>query len=107
MVNKRALATASIAVGAMISWLATASAHDWYPVECCNGGDCEPVESVMRIYPPGGGMPQLLVTTKRGSTLLPANFPVRQSKDSRMHICVRGTEYGRDDVKCFFMPPSM
>ena len=82
-------------------------AHSWYPKECCHNDDCAPVENVEPIVPSGGGAPQLLVTTKRGTTLVPSDFPMRASKDNRMHICVRGNEYGRDDVMCLFVPPSM
>ena len=90
-----------------IFWSAPSSAHGWYPLECCQQGDCAPVESVERFVPTGGGAPQLLVTTKRGAILIPENFPGRESKDGQMHVCVRGNEYGRDDVMCFFMPPGM
>ena len=84
-----------------------AKAHGWYPKECCHDDDCAPVESVELLTPTGGGTPQLLITTKRGTTLVPQDFPVRESKDGRIHICVRANEYGRDDVMCLFMPPSM
>jgi hypothetical protein len=86
--------------------LAPAEAHSWYPKDCCHDDDCLPVERVVRLAPTGGGAPQFLVT-RRGTTLIPENFPVRESNDSRMHICVRANEYGRDDVMCLFMPPSM
>ena len=84
-----------------------AHAHSWYPKDCCHDEDCAPVESVVRIIPTGGGTPQLIVTTKRGTTLVPLDFPVRESKDSRMHICVRADPYGGKDVMCLFMPPGM
>ena len=97
----------SALVGGALLCSTPASTHDWYPMECCHHDDCAPVESVERFVPTGGGAPQLLVATKRGTTLIPENFPVRESKDGRMHICVRANEYGRDDVMCLFMPPSM
>ena len=86
---------------------ASATAHGWYPKDCCHDDDCAPVESVVRLVPTGGGSSQLLVTTKRGTTLVPKDFPVRESKDGRMHICVRADPYGGNDVMCLFMPPSM
>ena len=88
-------------------WGPHACAHNWYPHDCCHNDDCAPVESVVQVLPTGGGAPQLIVTTKRGTTLVPQNFPVRESKDGRMHICVRDNEYGDTDVMCLFMPPSM
>jgi len=94
--------TLSIFVGT-----ADVEAHSWYPKDCCHDDDCAPVESVVRLVPTGGGVPQLLVTTKRGTTLVPQNLPVRESKDSRMHICVRADPYGGNDVMCLFMPPGM
>jgi hypothetical protein len=98
---------ACLVVAMALCHLSQASAHGWYPMECCSNTDCAPVESVVRIVPTGGGTSQLLVTTRRGTTLVPQNFPVRESKDSQMHICVRGNEYGRDDIMCVFMPPGM
>ena len=103
----RSFGAISIVIAGALFSLMEASAHDWYPMECCHHQDCAPIESVARIFPTGGGTPQLLVTTKRGTTLVPQDFPVRESKDSQMHICVRGNEYGSDDVMCLFMPPGM
>jgi hypothetical protein len=103
----RIFVVVSIVVAGTLLSAIEANAHGWYPKECCHRDDCTPVESVERFVPAGGGVPQLLVTTKRGTTLVPQDFPVRQSKDSRMHICVRANEYGHDDVMCLFMPPSM
>jgi hypothetical protein len=30
-----------------IAFAARASAHEWYPVECCSGDDCAPVVEVL------------------------------------------------------------
>jgi hypothetical protein len=95
-----------------------AAAHDWYPMECCSGLDCAPVEKVEIVQPPAvasflpnpanastvGGM---LVTTKHGSVLVPANFPRRESKDHRMHACMRASQGGAMRLICIFMPPAM
>jgi acyl CoA:acetate/3-ketoacid CoA transferase beta subunit len=48
----------------------------------------------------------MLVTTKHGSVIVPANFPRRESKDSRMHACMRPTDGGMRLI-CIFMPPAM
>ena len=77
-----------------------AAAHDWYPMECCHAMDCAPVDKVEMLPGPSiasmlstpaqadsvGGM---LVTTRHGSVIVPANFPRRESKDNRMHACMR------------------
>jgi hypothetical protein len=95
-----------------------AAAHEWYPMECCHGMDCAPVEKVelltsstianMLSTPaqaaPAGGM---LVTTKHGSVIVPANFPRRESKDHRMHACMRPSQGGAMRLICIFMPPAM
>jgi hypothetical protein len=81
---------------------APARAHDWYPKECCSNHDCAPVESVSQLVPAGGGLPLLVVTSKFGRANIPHDFPIRKSKDGRMHICMSDV-----DLICFFMPPSM
>lgn len=84
-----------------------ASAHGWYPKECCNEMDCAPVQSMTRLVPAGGGLQQLVITSKHGKAVLPRDHPVRQSKDGRMHVCMRHDPFGEMEVICFFMPPSM
>jgi hypothetical protein len=49
----------------------------------------------------------MLVTTKHGSVLVPANFPRRESKDARMHACMRPGEGGAMRLICIFLPPAM
>jgi hypothetical protein len=92
---------------AMIRWFAIlipflfftpASAHDWYPWECCSGFDRAPVEKVNTHDL------DLIVSSKLGSVTVPASFPRRESKDKRMHVCMRQEE-GRMKLNCIFMPP--
>ena len=97
----------AVLISAIVTWPTSAKPHSWYPKECCHHDDCAPVESVLTLAPPDGSGPQLLVRSKHGTVLVPRDFPVRQSKDSRMHICVRDDPYGSKDVMCLFMPPSM
>ena len=95
-----------------------AAAHDWYPIECCHSMDCAPVEKVEML--PGPGMASLLstpaqaaplggmlVTTKHGSVAVPATFPRRESKDHRMHACMRPDQAGSMRLICIFLPPAM
>jgi hypothetical protein len=79
-----------------------AKAHGWYPKECCSDHDCALVESVALSVPVDGGLPQLVVMSRFGRAIIPHDFPVRQSKDARMHICMSHV-----DLICFFMPPGM
>jgi hypothetical protein len=81
--------------------------HDWYPMECCHGIDCAPVEYTGHTQAvTSGGIPQLIVTTKHGSAVVPQNFPIRESKDHRMHACMRREASGHMRIICIFLPPS-
>lgn len=95
-----------------------AAAHDWYPIECCHGMDCAPVEKVDILPGPGvasllsspahaAPLGEMLVTTKHGSVVVPANFPRRESKDHRMHACMRPAQGGAMRLICIFLPPAM
>jgi hypothetical protein len=77
-------------------------AHSWYPKECCSDHDCAPVDTAVQLLPAGGGLPQLLITSRVGRALIPRDFPVRQSKDGRMHVCMTDIH-----LVCFFVPPTM
>jgi hypothetical protein len=91
-----------------------AAAHDWYPLECCHGMDCAPVEHAEIVPTPatadpksaGVGPTAMIVTTKHGTVLVPANFPRRESKDNRMHACMMPGPGGQMQLICIFMPPS-
>jgi hypothetical protein len=92
-----------------------AAAHDWYPPECCHDMDCAPVDHAEIVatpttsdvsgYTPAPGA--MIVTTKHGTALVPANFPRRQSKDHRMHACMMPGAGGQMQLICIFMPPTM
>jgi hypothetical protein len=102
----------------LLAGTTSAAAHDWYPMECCSGMDCAPVEKVEILQSPAiasflpspsqaspvGGM---LVTTKHGSVVVPVNFPRRESKDGRMHACMRPSPNGTMRLICVFLPPAM
>ena len=91
-----------------------AAAHDWYPLECCHDMDCAPVEHTEIVPTPatadpkgaGIGPSAMIVTTKHGTVLVPANFPRRESKDHRMHACMLPGAGGQMQLICIFMPPS-
>jgi hypothetical protein len=93
-----------------------AIAHDWYPLECCHALDCAAVDKVEIIQssalagvlgtPAHASSGAMSVTTKHGTVLVPANFPRRESKDHRMHVCMRPGAEGNMRLICIFMPPS-
>ncbi len=92
-----------------------AAAHDWYPLECCHQQDCAPVDRTEFVPTPATAEPQgmtpapgtMIVTTKHGTVVVPANFPRRESKDHRMHACMMPGSGGQMQLICIFMPPSM
>jgi hypothetical protein len=79
-----------------------ASAHDWYPIECCHGMDCAPVDKVEMQ-----GGTSLVVTSRHGTGVVPATMPRRESKDSRMHVCMRPSSSGGMRIICVFLPPQI
>ena len=94
---------------------ASAYAHDWYPLECCHSQDCAPVTSTAFVAGAAfdatgkavkNPMPQLVVTTRIGTAIVPSDLPRRESKDNQMHACIRNTSMG-PWVMCIFVPPAM
>jgi hypothetical protein len=63
------LLTASVFAITAPYGLAPAKAHDWYPHDCCEGGDCAPVDNVTRIAPAGDGDTRLVLTSKLGTAI--------------------------------------
>ncbi len=86
-----------------------ARAHDFYPIECCSGQDCAPVEKVEMVagatfagalgFVPA--LPVMVVTTKHGTAAVPPNLMPKQSPDAQMHACVH---LGK--LICLFLPPT-
>lgn len=102
----------------VISIATIAEAHDWYPMECCHALDCAPVTNVSftsspTVASPFGpppayaSAPLMIVETMHGTAVVPANFPRRESKDNRMHACMRKTRDGTMRLLCLFIPPTM
>src|SRR5262245_9040301 len=91
-----------------------ATAHDWYPLECCHDMDCAPVDHAEIVAMPATAEPRgiapapraLIVTTRHGTVLVPADFPRRESQDHRMHACMMPGADGQMRLICIFMPPS-
>ena len=104
-------------LAALLAAATPAAAHDWYPMECCHAMDCASVEKVEILQGPAMASmlgattstpmsSSMLVTSKHGTVIVPANFPRRESKDHRMHVCMRPGEGGNMRLICIFMPPS-
>jgi hypothetical protein len=102
-------------LSALLLAASPAAAHEWYPIECCHEMDCAPVEHVEIVPTPTtsnskgapAGPPEMVVTTKIGTVLVPASFPRRESKDNRMHACMMPGPGGQMQLICLFIPPSM
>jgi hypothetical protein len=94
--------------------------HQLYDADCCNQIDCAPVEKV-EVVPTGrmhAGMSLLptaklptttIITTKHGTVAIPEDFTGksrRQSRDGRMHACIRQTASGAKLI-CLYEPPGI
>jgi hypothetical protein len=100
MARSRTNGPIKVAAIAIIAMSSLATAHEWHPTECCSNMDCAPVERV-EIMPDGFQR----LTSRVGTTVVPASFPRRPSSDNQMHICmVRYSHF--DDMRptCFFVP---
>jgi hypothetical protein len=49
----------------------------------------------------------LVVTSKHGTGIVPASMTRRESKDNKMHVCMRPVRDGEMRVICVFLPPAM
>lgn len=115
MVRNRMRLWSVFAVLATCMFATPAHAHDWYPIECCSGLDCAPVDHARVIQGgyaynlPGSSAqaagPALEVTTKHGTAIVPPGMTRRESRDHRMHACIRKTWNGETRVICVFIPP--
>jgi hypothetical protein len=63
--------------------------------------DCAPVERA-EVQPDT----TLVVTSKHGTGIVPATMPRRESKDHRMHVCMRPSNDGQMRIICVFLPPA-
>lgn len=94
------LAVCVIAVPAVSSG---ATAHSWYPTECCHNDDCAPVDRVDNSN--GNAM---VVTTRHGTATVPETLTRRESRDEKMHVCMRPSVFNSQmRVLCIFVPPAI
>ena len=84
------------------SW--PASAHEWYPKECCSGHDCVQADQVMIDH---RGDRIVMLGSRR--IWVSKYLSPRPSPDSRVHICVREVNGELDGslfpmTICLFIP---
>jgi hypothetical protein len=79
-----------------------ASAHSWYPHECCDDRDCAPVEEIHRLSDHSE-----VVVVSGLQIFVPVDFPRRPSPDSKIHVCF---DFDGDSqiyrARCYFVPPT-
>ena len=84
-----------------------ADTRPWYPQKCVAIDRCAAVESVVWVVPAGGDGPQPVVSSAYGKAVVPKNFPVRESGDGRIHVCMRYDAFGSLEVTCLLVPPRL
>jgi len=84
-----------------------AASPAWYPEECIAIDYCAAVENVAWVIPIGGGAPQLIISSMRGNAVVARTFPIRESGDGRIHVCMRYDPFGSLEVTCLLVPPGV
>ena len=74
----------SAALAACLLAASPATAHDWYPEECCSASDCQPRPCDLLQQLTDGGIRDLETRARY------RRDQVRPSKDGRCHICTGG-----------------
>ena len=97
--RQSALRTVMLSCAIHVLLLASASAHSWYPNDCCSGFDCMPADS---IHSDRLGK---VVVVGKVRVRVPANFSPRPSPDGRVHVCFTDGEFGVPLARCLFLPP--
>jgi hypothetical protein len=91
---KLAWSAGLIVVLGFLSFITVALAHSFYPVECCSGYDCAPIDAKRVGFSAGGYMVDGLHFV--------AQKDVRQSLDGEFHACFPQP----NNLRCFFAPPN-
>ena len=79
-------------------------AHSWYPKDCIVTDYCAAVENVAWSVLASEAAPQLIITSGNGRAVVQRNFPVHDSKDGRLHVCMRYDSFGDLEVTCLLVP---
>lgn len=92
------LALLAAALAALLAYCAPppATAHSWYPPECCSDKDCFPI-AYDELEPVPGGY---LYTPR--NLFFPAS-KVRDSKDKYLHVCIGTYDFNMGKPLCAFV----
>lgn len=94
-----ALLAVVVMAGTRLTLISSASAHSWYPKDCCSDRDCMPADAIG--------------TDQRGDRFVmvchlriwaPQGFAVRPSQDGRIHICFHVDDHKFLMPLCLFLP---
>lgn len=91
----------------MLFYPLQSKAHDWYPMECCHQFDCGVATYAGFIHSSPSELPNLVISTRHGTVVVPHDFKYRDSKDGQVHACMRRMGSGEMVLICIFAPPSM
>lgn len=94
-------AAAEVAFVSGLLWLCfpmpPAFAHSWYPQECCQGIECQPLPKDRVREVPGGWM------ILDNDEFIPFS-QARPSPDGQFHRCVKDFWVPNSPTRCFFAP---
>ncbi len=99
MLVTQVLRSGALALALAAASATAATAHSWYPVECCSGRDCMKVDRVERTS--DGGMRMFAGSIQ---VEVPKGFTQRPSRDNDTHVCVRENGDGSYAPRCVFIP---
>ena len=97
------LLTVALLLAAVCAEMSRATAHSWYPKDCCSDQDCI---SADEVSVDANGSVTVFVGSLR--IVVPRDLRVRSSPDGRSHVCFRtvtSEEGSFISPICFFRPP--
>jgi hypothetical protein len=101
---KHSLLAVALALGITEPALSDTRLRSFYPNECVAIDQCAPVDGVTWLVQPDVSTTQRFVSSVHGRAFVPRNFPVRESKDERVHVCLRYDPFGSLEVTCLLVP---
>jgi hypothetical protein len=79
-------------------------AASWYPPNCHFVDYCAAVDRVTWSLPENAAAPRLIFASLHGEAAVQRNFTVHESKDGRVHVCMRYDAFGDLEVTCLLVP---
>lgn len=83
-----------------------ASTPAWYPTDCAGSDYCAPVDHAFWAAPNDSRGAELMITSLHGTATVQRSFAVKDSRDDRMHVCMRFDPFGSLEVTCLLVPAS-